>query len=56
MTFDPCDDDEMEAGDYGMDAQDQDLEVHDNRKNLESAWSRARGAYDNGDVTRPQCS
>ena len=53
MTFDPCDDDEMEAGDYGMDAEDKVLELYGDRKDLESAWSRTRSTYDNGDVTRP---
>ena len=52
MTFDPCDDDEMEAGDLGMDAEDQFLEIYANTEGLESAWSRTRRMYDDGQVTR----
>ena len=54
MTFDPCDDDEMEADDLSIDAEDQVLELHDDLRNLEAAWSRTRSTYDNGDVTRPR--
>lgn len=54
MTFDPASDEEIEADDLGMDAQDQELEIHDDLDALEAAWSHTRRTYDDGEVTRPR--
>jgi hypothetical protein len=54
MTFDPCDDDELEEDGPSIDAEDRSLEVYDDVKDLEATWNQTRRRYDSGEVTRPR--
>lgn len=48
-TFDPASDEDIEAGELGMDAEWRTVEVFGKAEELEAAWNRTRRNYETGE-------